>query len=81
MNKALKIFESLFESLVEKVFMLDRWKLRFGHKCKSGEVAKSLSNEDRQELIKLTSEDLNQMQILGAPYWCDKYYTDKKINF
>jgi len=65
----------ILDRLVQKVFFLDRWR-RSG---KPGELVSTLSNEDREALGNLTSDEVTKMQTPGAAYWCESYYREKEF--
>jgi hypothetical protein len=71
--KALEILNNLIES----IFVSDRWKPKYNDTNKPGAMIQSLSEEKREELKKLTSEELLKDRVPDPAYWCDDYYTDK----
>lgn len=72
MKTSLKALDIL-DRIVQKVFFLDRWR-RPG---KPGEMINSLPPEEREELVKLTSEEAEKQATPPAPYWCENYYRQK----
>jgi len=52
--KALEILDLL----VQKIFLLDRWRPRAGRPGKPGELVASLSSKDREVLQTLTSKEV-----------------------
>jgi len=75
----MKINNSAIEILnncINKVFFLDKWR----RPSKPGELINSLSSEEREALIKLTSDETKAMETPGAAYWCEEYYLQKKAD-
>jgi hypothetical protein len=84
--KALEVLESL----VQKIFMLDRWRPKAGRSGKPGELVASLPSKDREVLQTLTSKEVETQLVPDPIYWCDDYYTvqdqdkagrEAKLNF
>jgi hypothetical protein len=75
MKIKLKAFDVL-ERIIQRVFFIDRWR-RPG---KPGEMINLLPPEEREELTKLTSKEVEKQVTPPAPYWCDNYYRQQDAN-
>lgn len=52
----------------------------WGRVGKPGEVIQSLSEEEREALTALKSDELDQLEVPAAPYYCDEFYQNRKFN-
>lgn len=64
---------NIFQKLIEKVNFLSRWYRRVGKPGRPGEVIETLSLEEKQELSKLTSDKVKDLEV-HPRYWFDNYY-------
>jgi hypothetical protein len=66
----------ILDLLLQKVFLIDRWRARPNSPGKPGEMIERLSDEEREVLKELKSDDIDPTKIPGPAYYCGDYYTD-----
>ena len=70
----------VLDMLLQRVFMIDRYKARPGHPGKPGEMIEHLTDEQRDALKELKPTDIIPSAIPGAAYYCSDFYTKRQYD-